>query len=217
LLPILKTAPGIDRLLPLHDGVPEVDYDVDVESMELGHVLRVTPESLAADVPYLHAAPAELPACSAAVRVGLVWSVSQWQRETREIPLSQLTPLMELHGVELHVLQRGPALDEWPRRVGCISGTDAVEQTASLMRALDLVITVDSFPAHLAGALGVPVWTLVPEPCDWRWMMQRQDSPWYPTLRLFRQPSPGDWPAVIARVANELRALVTSRAHAHAA
>jgi ADP-heptose:LPS heptosyltransferase len=72
------------------------------------------------------------------------------------------------------------------------------------MRGLDLVISIDSMPAHLAGALGVPVWTLLHADPDWRWMLDRDDSPWYPTMRLFRQERPGDWGSVIARVAAEL-------------
>jgi hypothetical protein len=74
------------------------------------------------------------------------------------------------------------------------------------------VITVDSMPAHLAGALGVPVWTLLIHAADWRWMEGREDSPWYPTMRLFRQPAPGDWASVLRRVASELRALAAGRA-----
>jgi ADP-heptose:LPS heptosyltransferase len=80
------------------------------------------------------------------------------------------------------------------------------------MRALDLVISVDSFPAHLAGALAVPTWTLLPADANWRWMRDRDDSPWYPTMRLFRQPEPGRWAPVIARVAAELAQQVEARA-----
>lgn len=74
-----------------------------------------------------------------------------------------------------------------------------------VMRSLDLVISIDSMPAHLAGALATPVWTLLPAAADWRWMEGRDDSPWYPTMRLFRQERSGDWTAAIARVERELR------------
>src|SRR5205807_9759977 len=80
-----------------------------------------------------------------------------------------------------------------------------IADTAADIRNLDLVITVDTMVAHLAGALGKPVWTLLPYRADWRWMLDREDSPWYPTMRLFRQPAPGDWRSVIVRVAGELR------------
>jgi ADP-heptose:LPS heptosyltransferase len=93
-----------------------------------------------------------------------------------------------------------------------VSGSDDVLAAARVMRALDLVITIDSMPAHLAGALGVPVWTLLPHAADWRWMDGRDRSPWYPAMRLFRQPRPGDWDAVVARVAGELARLAAGRA-----
>jgi ADP-heptose:LPS heptosyltransferase len=80
--------------------------------------------------------------------------------------------------------------------------------TAAAIQELDLVISVDTAVTHLAGALGKPVWTLSPFVPDWRWMFNREDSPWYPTMRLFRQPKPGDWASVIRRVAEELKALV---------
>jgi ADP-heptose:LPS heptosyltransferase len=79
------------------------------------------------------------------------------------------------------------------------------------MASLDLILSVDSMPAHLAGALGLPVWTLLPAEADWRWMAERSDTPWYPTMRLFRQHRAGDWEAVIARVADALQALIAGR------
>jgi hypothetical protein len=88
-----------------------------------------------------------------------------------------------------------------------IDNTEDIEDfsdTAAIIMSLDLVISVDTAVAHLAGALGKPVWTLLPFAPDWRWMLNRDDSPWYPTMRLFRQPSPGDWESVISRVHNEL-------------
>jgi hypothetical protein len=205
LIPLLRSADGIDRLEPLHDGAYEGDYDVDVEVMELAHVFRSTVDTLPNTVPYLHADPAPI-ARDDRLAVGLVWRAGDWD-ERRSIPFHLLTPLAGIPGVDLHVLQRGPALDECPEAFGTRSGADDVLQAARVMRALDLVVTVDSMPAHLAGALGVPVWTLLMSDADWRWMDGRDDSPWYPTMRLFRQPAAGDWAAVIHRVAGELRAL----------
>ncbi|HEX2202223.1 MAG TPA: glycosyltransferase family 9 protein [Longimicrobium sp.] len=212
LLPLLRTARGIDRLLPLHDGVPEVEHDVDVEVMELPHVFRSTVETLPAAVPYLHADPAPLPR-DGRLAVGLVWRAGDWD-DRRSVPAALLAPLAELPGVALHLLQRGPALAGRPAGLGAVSGSDDVGEAARVMRALDLVVTVDSMPAHLAGALGVPVWTLLHADPDWRWMEGRDDSPWYPTMRLFRQPRPGDWGSAIARVAAELEALSAARASA---
>jgi len=205
LIPLLRSVDGIDRLEPLHDGPYHGEYDVDVEVMELAHVFRSTLETLPSRVPYVHADPAEIPRDDR-LAVGLVWRAGDWD-ERRSIPIHLLSPLAQIPGVDLHVLQRGAALAECPACFGTRSGADDVLQAARVMRALDLVITVDSMPAHLAGALGVPVWTLLIDDADWRWMTGRDDSPWYPTMRLFRQPSPGDWPSVIRRVAAELRAL----------
>jgi hypothetical protein len=204
LLPLLSTAAGIDRLLPLHDGTPDIDYDVDIELMELPHAFRLTLETLPATVPYLHAEPATLPLLERDVlHVGIAWRVSDWEHE-RSLPTA-LAAQLAVPGVRLHVLQRGPALAEWPADLGVISGRDRIEEAAAVMRALDLVISVDSFPAHLAGALGVPVWTLLPQPANWRWLLDRQDSPWYPTMRLFRQERAGKWEPLIEQVRAELR------------
>ncbi|MDP9348872.1 MAG: ADP-heptose--LPS heptosyltransferase, partial [Gemmatimonadota bacterium] len=207
LLPLLRTLPGVGRLLPLHDGTPGVEYDVDVEVMELAHVFRTTLDTLPAEVPYLHVDPSPLPTDGLAagrLRVGLVWRAGDWD-ERRSLPFPLLAPLAELPGVELHVLQRGPALAEHPEGFGVVSGSDSVLEAARVIRALDVVVTVDSMPAHLAGALGVPTWTLLHADADWRWMEGRADSPWYPTMRLFRQERPGEWEPVIARVAAGLR------------
>ena len=205
LIPLLSTARGIDRLLPLHDGAPEVEFDVDVEVMELAHLFRDTPGTLPAEVPYLHADPAPLPRDGKRA-VGVVWRAGDWD-ERRSVPARLLAPLAEVPGVTLHVLQRGGGLAERPAGFGVDSGSDDATRTARVMRALELVVTVDSMPAHLAGALGVPVWTLLHADPDWRWMEGRDDSPWYPTMRLFRQRRPGDWEEVIRRVAAELAAL----------
>ena len=115
-----------------------------------------------------------------------------------------LAPLAQVSGVELHVLQRGGGLAGREEGFGIVWGSDDPYEAARVMRALGLVNSIGSMPAHLAGALGVPVWTLLHSDPDWRWMLNRDDSPWYPTMRLFRQERPGDWESVIARVAAEL-------------
>jgi hypothetical protein len=211
LLPLLASLRGIDRALPLHDGAPEIAYDVDVEVMELPYVFRSTPASLPARVPYLGSGRT-MPPSRDRLRVGLVWSAGDWDLR-RSIPFDVLRALFECEGVEFHALQRGAAA-EAIRAVPSVrdSGTDDVALTATAMSALDLMISVDSFPVHLAGALGVPTWLLLPEPADWRWMTDRPDSPWYPTMRLFRQPRPGAWASVVARVARELEQVVRARA-----
>ena len=206
LLPLLRTIDGIDRVLPLHDGAPDVSYDVDVELMELPHVFRTTLATIPARVPYLHVAPAPLEKNAGQLAVGLVWQAGDWD-ERRNVPMRDLAPLATLPNVQLHLLQRGEGRREW-RYGGVVdSGSDDPLRAAAVMRALDLVVTVDSFPAHLAGALGVPVWTLLHAEPDWRWLRARDDSPWYPTMRLFRQTRAGDWSSVVLRVAEELSEL----------
>jgi hypothetical protein len=202
LIPLLSTMPGIGRLEPLHDGTPEIAHDVDIEIMELAHALRVTPESLPGEIPYLH--PPVVPSRHKGLAVGLVWAAGEFDPR-RAIPLRLLEPLAELPGVTVHVLQRGPAAAERPQAFGVDSGSDDVLALASLMRGLDLVISVDSMPAHLAGALGVPVWLLLRHDADWRWMQRRDTSPWYPSMRLFRQPSPGDWGSAAREIVKRLQ------------
>jgi hypothetical protein len=199
LLPLLRTVRGIDRLLPLHDGAPEVEYDVDVESMELPHIFRTTLATIPAEIPYLHVTPAALPR-HGRLAVGLVWAAGDWEHARRSMPFPLCAPLAAVPEMVLYILQRGPALAQYQHGAGILSGSDDVVETARLMRALDLVISVDTMPAHLAGALGVPVWTLLDAAADWRWMEGREDSPWYPTMRLFRQERPGAWEPVMARV-----------------
>lgn len=195
LIPLLG---GADRLLPLHEGAPGVEYDVDVEIMELAHVFRTVP----GDVPYLQAAPIAVPA-GAGLKVGWVWQAGDWDRR-RSLPLRLLPSLPD---VSFYALQRGASLADWREEMGPSAGSDRAEQTAGAMQSLDLIISVDSFPAHLAGALGRPTWTLLHSEADWRWMEDREDSPWYPTMRLLRQERAGGWEAVIERVSHELRHL----------
>jgi hypothetical protein len=209
LLPLLRTAHGIDELLPLHDGAPEAEFDVDVESMELPHIFRSTPTTLPADVPYLHVTPARL-VRDGNLHVGLVWKCGDWAPE-RAVPVELLSTLAEIHGVTLHVLQRGVGLNERPDGFGLDAGSDDILEAAQTMAALDLMISIDSMPAHLAGALGIPTWTLLPTNADWRWMDHRDDSPWYSTMRLFRQQSGERWQPVATRVTAELAALVEKR------
>jgi hypothetical protein len=205
LIPVLGGVAGIDRMLPLHDGSPDVEYDVDIELSELPHLFRTTLENIPAEVPYVFVDPAVL-ASDGRMRVGLTWRSGDWD-ERRSIPFSQVQRLSQVSGVEWHILQREPLAAGWDGNFGVISGGDNPLDDARVMRALDLVISVDTMTAHLAGALGVNTWTLLPTDADWRWMRERSDSPWYPTMRLFRQPAPGRWDLVIDELNIQLAAL----------
>jgi Glycosyltransferase family 9 (heptosyltransferase) len=206
LIPLVGTIDPAIELVPLHDGEPGVSCDVDLEVMELPYAFRTTLDTLPHAVPYIHVPRARLPAAGE-LRVGLVWRAGDWA-EHRSIPFAQLAPLVALP-VSWYVLQGWPGLAERPAGFGIVAGEHDVHELACVIRALDLVITVDSLAAHLAGALAVPVWTLLHASCDWRWMIDRDDSPWYPTMRLFRQRREGDWDDVVARVARALEARMT--------
>lgn len=201
LLPLLRSAQGIDRLLPLHDGTPNAGYDVDIEVMELPYAFRSTLSTIPRDVPYLTAAAAALDAPRP--RIGIVWRAGDWDRR-RSIPFPVVSTLFDVPGVSWYALQMEIAREERLPRL-LIPDTRGIERLAEAIRGLDLVVTIDSMPAHLAGALGVPVWTLLPHAADWRWMVGRADSPWYPTMRLFRQSQAGEW----GRVIEEIRHLVS--------
>jgi hypothetical protein len=184
LIPLLRTMPGAPALLPLHDGTPEVEYDVDVEIMELAYVFRVAPDTIPRDVPYFHVEPMFEPASEPRrPAVGIVWRSGDWD-SARDVPLRAFAELLALRGVTFYSLQRDAR--ETHENLVVVNGVDDPLSTARLMRSMDLVISVDTMTAHLAGALGVPVWTILPRACDWRWMDGREDSPWYPTMRLFR-------------------------------
>jgi hypothetical protein len=205
LLPLLRTMHGIDWLLPLDDGMPDMAYDVDVEVMELPHVLRTTLATIPDEIPYLQVEPVPLPR-QGRLAVGLTWRAGEWDAR-RSVPFALLAPLKEVSGITWYVLQHGPGLTEWRPGFGILPVTKNLYEEARLMRALDLVISVDTMSAHLAGALGVPVWTLLPAGADWRWMENRADSPWYPTMRLFRQVQQGVWEPVITHVVAALERL----------
>lgn len=210
LIPLLNTVEGIDRLLPLHDGTPEADYDTDVEIMELSHIFRVTPETIPSQFPYIQVDPLPLTKQAKELAVGLVWKAGDWD-ERRSIPFSLLAPLDRIDGVQLYVLQGGAAEAGWKEGFGIYPGEFPLHEYARIVAAMDLVITVDSMPAHLAGALNRPVWNLLHAEADWRWMDDREDSPWYPTMCLFRQEHAADWQGVISRVARELECLAQRR------
>jgi hypothetical protein len=146
-------------------------------------------------------------------KVGLVWAGSAENENdaVRTIALKKFLPLAKCDGVKFFSLQKGDAAKEsLPEGLELIDWTEELtnfSETAGLVANLDLVITVDSAVAHLAGAMGKQVWILIPTSPDWRWMTGREDSPWYGSARLFRQKTRGDWAEVIERVAGELRKL----------
>jgi hypothetical protein len=194
--------------------------------MSLPNVLASEPSNVPAEVPYLAADPglvaswgkklAKLPG----FKVGIHWQGNPayaYDRE-RSIPLAEFAPLASVAGASLIRLQKKDGLDQLAGvadRFQVIDlGPELDEKaglfmdTAAVIASLDLVITCDSAIAHLAGGLGSRVWVALPFAAEWRWLLDRDDSPWYPTMRLFRQTKPGDWPGVFERMAAALQGLV---------
>jgi hypothetical protein len=206
LVSLVSRVNGVDRVLPLHDGAPEIAYDADIEIMEIAHALRARPETLAIDVPYVEVPARKLePLRDERLRVGVIWSAGDWDAR-RSLQLSMLEPLMQIPDVQLIILQRGAARADAQSYALHDLGSDDIETFAATLAALDLLICVDTFGAHLAGAMNVPAWILLQKDCDWRWMSEGCASLWYPSVRLFRQHSAGEWDPVVAEVAAALRA-----------
>jgi tetratricopeptide (TPR) repeat protein len=220
---LLGTCPGVRLVWARGEQLPE--YDWHIPMLSLPAALETTVQTIPGNVPYLFADPARSKAWRTRVdgaakgrlRVGLVWAGSPGyvNDARRSISPALLAPLAQIGGVTLFSLQKGPATDKKPppdlRLVDfTISLTDFAE-SAALIEQLDLIISVDTAVAHLAGAMGKAVWTLLRHIPDWRWMLHRSDTPWYPTMRLFRQRAADDWPGVIEEVGQALAALVESR------
>ncbi|HUY35433.1 MAG TPA: FkbM family methyltransferase [Pirellulales bacterium] len=220
LLRLLSSCAGIDQLLPQGDPIPP--FDTYTPLLSLPYILGTTLDTIPAEVPYL-AADAELIegwrgelASLAGFKIGIAWQGSPKNRtdRLRSIPLAEFEPLARVPGARLLSLQKGLGSEQVAAlkgRFDCIDLAARLDNesgpfmdTAAVMRHLDLVITCDSAMAHLAGALAVPVWIALPFSPDWRWMLARDDSPWYPTARLFRQQKLGQWAPVFERMAREL-------------
>lgn len=208
LIKLLETVKGIDQLLPLHDGAPEVEYDVDVEIMELPHIFRTTISTIPSEIPYIQVQPMQLPKENK-FSVGLVWQAGDWN-QCRNVPFSELEILGEIKGIKIFILQENASSAGWKEGFGTHHGEFDLYTYARFLKGLDLLITVDSMPAHLAGALDVPVWVMLHHEADWRWMENRMDCPWYPSMRLFRQQTPGDWKNVVVSITDEIKKKLTA-------
>jgi hypothetical protein len=189
--------------------------------MSLPLAFGTTLATVPAEVPYLFA-PARTHVAERlpreGLRVGLAWSgkPSHKNDHNRSIALQRLAPLITLPGTAFVSLQREYREADLPVMAGLpiVRLDDVIRDfadTAAAIAQLDLVIAVDTAVAHLAGSLGKPLWLLLSHVQDWRWLCEREDSPWYPTARLFRQGPDGDWGPVIARVAAALAGLVEAR------
>jgi tetratricopeptide (TPR) repeat protein len=219
LVRLLEGVAGIDRLISR--GAPLPHFDVQAPLMSLPGLFGTTLATIPAAIPYVSACPKlalqwrkELPP---GFKIGIAWQGNPGHAgdRRRSVPVRYFESLARLEGVLLISLQKGPGADQLAQCIGTPSQMHSVldlhdrletfADTAAVMMNLDLIVTVDTAVAHLAGALGVPAWVLLPFAPDWRWLLERSDSPWYSTLRLFRQSRRGDWGEVFDRLAAEIK------------
>jgi len=220
LVELFRRAKGVSEIVAAGDPLP--GFDLHVPMLSVPVVLQTTRESIPQDVPYLFVDPhrrafwkARLGCNRTGLRVGLAWAGNPQNRQNRKrnISLEMLLPLWRAEGVEFFSVQVGPGTEQirqLPDSTVIVDHTDHIQDfadTAALIMELDLIISVDTAVAHLAGALARPVWTLLPFIPDWRWGLEGERTPWYPTMHLFRQPGVGDWDSVIPHVIRELRQL----------
>jgi tetratricopeptide (TPR) repeat protein len=215
LVTLFRTVEGIGELIPQGRVLPQVDYQIPMLSLPRAFKTRV--DTVPANIPYVH--PDEthveqwqqrLGERDESLRVALVWAgtPTHLNDRHRSIPLAKLAPLSRVANVKWCSLQFGPrAREARPPGLELIDVASEIRDfadSAALLSAVDLLITVDTSPAHLAGALGRPVWMLSPFNGDWRWGVEGETTPWYPTMRIFRQEKFGVWENVIERLATEL-------------
>ena len=222
LMKIAESAPGIDRLIAR--GEEPAPFDIEIPLISLPAVLGTTAGTVPAELPYL--APDAAPAARWKERLGGGFDIgSAWQGNPtykadgrRSIPLAHFAALAGIAGARFISLQKGHGAEQLQGFAGGAEITDpgadfdkangAFMDSAAVIANLDLVITSDSAVAHLAGALGRETWMALPRIPDWRWGLEGETTPWYPTLRLFRQSNAGDWDAVFARLAEALAARI---------
>jgi tetratricopeptide (TPR) repeat protein len=230
-IPLLRRCPGIDELVA--QGSPLPSFAVWAPLLSLPRILGTTLATIPASIPYLSADPQltdywgqEL-ASMASCKIGIGWEVNPRFRRLnhrRCIPLVEFAPLARLQGVRLFSLQKESGVEQLRGVADVFPLTDlgsrldetagAFMDTAAVMQHLDLVVCADISLAHLAGALGVPVWLALPVAPNWRWLLEREDSPWYPTMQLFRQRHWGDWTEVFQRLATALEQRLAQRGYA---
>lgn len=217
LMPLFEGMCGLDEMV---DDPIKGNWDFAIGLMSMPAIFGTTLDTIPSNVPYLRTKPEKAEFWSARrvagkFNVGLAWAgnPSNQRDKQRSMKLADFVPLGQIAGLALHSLQVGSGAEQVKNPPQGLEIADWVGElkdfsdTAGLIANLDLVISIDSAVAHLAGALGKSVWLLLPDWPDWRWMFGRDDSPWYPTMRIFRQTTAGDWQGVVRRIEEELRRL----------
>jgi FKBP-type peptidyl-prolyl cis-trans isomerase 2/lipoprotein NlpI len=221
LVSLLTNTAGVSQVVAKGEQYP--DFDIHYPLLSLPLRFGTTAGTIPSKIPYINTNPAlvqkwrsKIGSDNSPVKVGLVWAGNPKLKfgHSRSCSLGAFAPLADRDDVSFYSLQVGDAsgqAKDAPAGMQLVDYTGEIKDfadTAAFIQNLDLIISVDTAAAHLAGALGKPVWTLLPFVADWRWMLEREDSPWYPTMRLFRQPAPADWESVIVRVKEALQKLV---------
>jgi hypothetical protein len=217
LVSLMQTLDGVESVIPATQPLP--DFDVHAPLMSLPMIFGHDESTIPSKAPYLRADPVRAEAWKSRLAdhlhqraVGLAWAGNPKHRNdrNRSVPPAQLAPLAAVQSVAWVSLQKEASSSDRPNLplLDWTSQLSDFADTAALIHNLDLVITVDTAVAHLAGAIGKPTWLLLPYVPDWRWMLNRADSPWYPSMRLFRQTQRGDWSAPVQTIVGELSSAV---------
>jgi Tfp pilus assembly protein PilF len=213
---LLATCPGVDRVVLVGTAIPSVDVQADLAS--LPGIFGTNLANIPAPIPYLYPDADRVESWRqrlgprTGLRVGIAWQGSRTHTNDRQrsVDPSRFAPLAATPGVQLFSLQKGSDARPTCALIDRTAELDSFLDTAALIKNLDLVIAVDTAVAHLAGALGVPVWVSLPYAPDWRWLLDRPDSPWYPTMWLVRQSALDRWDDVFARMSRELESHVSA-------
>ncbi len=230
LVTLIRLCPYVDQVVSINEKLPP--FDVHAPLMSLPHILKTTIDTVPTDIPYLFAKPELVEhwrkqlSLDQNIKVGICWQGNSkystpMLRATvalKSMSLNQFSPIGNVPGVSIYSLQKTTGTEQLKSLVPGFTvqtfGNDFDESngrfmdTVAVIKNLDLVVTVDTSIGHLAAALGKPTWIILPNPPDWRWMLNRDDTPWYPNVRLFRQPTPGDWESIMSVVAQELEKYV---------
>ncbi|HVT89562.1 MAG TPA: tetratricopeptide repeat protein, partial [Tepidisphaeraceae bacterium] len=221
LVSLLKNVEGVSQLITRKETPPQVDYHAPM--LSLPPIFKTQPDNIPSEHAYIHPDPKLVEQWRARVapysgfRVGIVWCGNPFLRldYERSVTPAQFLPIAQIDGVNLFSLQLGPGSEQGQRvpfqLIDLTSNIRNFADTAAFLAHMDLTIAVDTAVLHLSAAMGRPTWGLIQRWPDWRWQLDREDSPWYPTLRLFRQTDYRAWPPVFERVATELEKLLATR------
>ncbi len=216
LVPLMKACEGVSQVISEHDTPPP--FDTYLPLLSLPSVLKTTLQTLPVKIPYIRVDPAKrehwkkrIQSEPGRLKVGLVYFGRPTPDPKRSCQFAEFAPLADVEDITYFSLQKGHAVDQLkdaPPHMKLVNLDPELHDfadTAAALEALDLLISIDTAAAHLAGAIGVKTWVMIPYACDFRWFINRDDCPWYPGMRLFRQKKMDDWGEVILRIRDELR------------